>query len=73
MASFYANLRITQDIREVSGKIKHAILARYPRRRYVTGRDGKASVLMSHTPTLVLDWFFSTNILLLGPKKKSSK
>ena len=62
---------VTQDVSEVTGKIKHALLARYPRRRYVTGIDSNLAVFLTHLPTMFVDFVVAVKTPILGPRKDS--
>jgi len=65
----YGALKITQDVSEVTGRIKHALLAQYPRRRYVTGHESTFAVFMTHLPTLAVDWLIARKSKSLGPMR----
>uniref|UniRef100_A0A7M5WXH0 Uncharacterized protein n=1 Tax=Clytia hemisphaerica TaxID=252671 RepID=A0A7M5WXH0_9CNID len=63
------SIKYGDDISEVSGKIRHAMLARFPRRRYIVGKDSIVFAIITHLPTVVGDWIFSNMAPLLRPKK----
>lgn len=67
LTATYDTIKITQDVSEVTGRIKHALLARYPRRRYVTGYDSTSAVFMTHLPTVAVDWLISSRAKSLRP------
>ena len=65
---------MTKDVREVALKIKHALLAQLPRRRYITGGKSSFIAFLTHLPTVVIDFYFSSREPLLSPSnsKKSN-
>ena len=60
-------INYTEDITEVSGKIKHALFAKFPRRRYITGNECYIWAWISHLPTIVGDYMRPSR---LRPKTK---
>jgi len=60
-------MSLTEDITEVALKIKHALLARLPRRRYITGRESSFFAFATHLPTFVIDAVMARRIPLLSP------
>ena len=64
---YYNSMSLTKDVREVALKIKHALLARLPRRRYITGRESLFFAFASHLPTIVIDFVMSRRVPLLSP------
>eukprot|EP00111_Clytia_hemisphaerica_P020003 TCONS_00058978-protein len=65
--------KATENVSEVSKLIKHALLARLPKRRYVTGIECNISIVLSHLPTIILDWMFMANMPILRPMILSKK
>ena len=72
IGKLYGDMKVTQDIADVPAKIKHALLARYPRRRYVTGNDGSFGVFLTHIPTMVVDLLVLKVTPVLGPSNDTS-
>ena len=67
----YQSIKITKDVGEVSSRIKHALLAMFPRRRYVTGIDSKVYVLLTHLPTVISDFVITKMGHLFVPRVDS--
>ena len=66
-------MKLTDDVGEVSSRVKHALLAAFPRRRYVTGRESTTYTMISHLPTLVIDWIITSKVKLIGPRQNFQK
>ncbi|XP_066931673.1 short-chain dehydrogenase/reductase family 9C member 7-like [Clytia hemisphaerica] len=73
VSSFFNSIKITQNIGEVTKRIRHALLAKFPRRRYITGLDSKLYAIGSHLPTAFVDWIISCKIGILHPKTTTKK
>ena len=69
LAEGFKLLKFSEDLREVSEKIKHALLSSFPRRRYTTGKKANILVFISHLPTLISDYLMDKLLPNLKPRR----
>lgn len=72
LGTLYGDMGVTQDVSEVTGRIKHALLARFPRCRYVTGIDSNLAIFLTHLPTILVDFVVGLKTPILSPNKDVS-
>eukprot|EP00111_Clytia_hemisphaerica_P018118 TCONS_00053610-protein len=74
VTAFYKQISIgSENIIEVALVIKHALLAKFPRRRYITGVNCGLAAFATHLPTVLGDFFMALSVPLLRPIKTPKK
>ena len=60
-------MKLSENTHEVTLKIKHALLAWWPRRRYITGQESSIFASATHLPTVVLEYILTFRIPSISP------